>query len=450
MSSIKKDSVIALNLGLFEKMKLFLDNILEDSVLREELTGSSKNFTRDSKLNLPYLAGLILNLLKRSLGVELQESFGIIHNGRVSCTKSAFSQQRTKLLPAFFDGWNKVLVDIFYENYGKHVRKWKGYTLQAVDGSTAYLFDKGDVKAYFGTQLNQYGGKPMARVMQIFDVFNNIVVLGIIRPIIESEQAIMSSIVNKLPKNSLTLFDRGYPSFALMYLLLLQPDCKFLMRCTVGFNKEVKKFINSRKSSKIIELSATDTAIVGLKNHGHDITKDTKIKIRMVKFKLPSGIVEVLLTNLYDEKRFTIGDLKHLYGLRWGIETAYDKQKNQQQMEQFSGHRVICVQQDYAATIITANIQSLIEKQSDTFVKEKSEGRMYEYKINKNVSFGALKHNIVKIFLTKNPKEILVILQTLFEQNLEPVRPGRSNPRKEKSVRSKGKFQTFTNFKRAV
>lgn len=42
----------------------------------------------------------------------------------------------------------------------------------------------------------------------------------------------------------------------------------------------------------------------------------TVIKIRMVKIKLPDGVVEILLTNLYDEKLFTLADLKQLYGLR--------------------------------------------------------------------------------------------------------------------------------------
>ena len=34
-------------------------------------------------------------------------------------------------------------------------------------------------------------------------------------------------------------------------------------------------------------------------------------------------------------------------------------------MEQFSGHRVICIQQDYAAGLFVANLQSLIEKQCE-------------------------------------------------------------------------------------
>jgi len=120
--------------------------------------------------------------------------------------------------------------------------------------------------------------------------------------------------------------------------------------------------LQSSKSSKVIDLRATSNAIATLREHGYIITAATAIKVRMVKVLLSSGEVEILLTNLYDQNLYTNEDLKYLYGLRWGIETTYGKQKNQLQMEQFSGHRAICIQQDYAACLFVANLQSLIEK----------------------------------------------------------------------------------------
>lgn len=331
------------------------------------------------------------------------------------------------------------------------MKRWKGFRVQAIDGSTEYLLDKKEVIAHFGTQDNQFGKIAMARVMQIFDVLNNLIVWGDISPIKESEQSLMAALVPKLSEDSLTLFDRGYPSFALMFLLMNEKKPRsFVMRCKLGFNKEVREFVNSGKSSKIVEFAATDNAIKGLKELGIEITNMTTIKIRMVKFKLSSGITEVLLTNLYDETLYSLEDLKYLYGLRWKIETSYYSQKNQQQMEQFSGHRVICIQQDYLAGLLTANLQSLIEKQGDEYLNNINEKRKLDYKINRNVSWGALKHRIVQLFIAKKPKEILLLLQKEFERNIEPVRPDRRNQRKKKTKRLNGKYQTFSNYKRAV
>lgn len=56
----------------------------------------------------------------------------------------------------------------------------------------------------------------------------------------------------------------------------------------------------------------------------------------------------------------------------------------------------------------------------------------------------------LNLFLTQNPQTILLHLQKLFEQNLEPVRPNRNYPRHNNTAKPKGKFNTLTNYKRAI
>lgn len=170
----------------------------------------------------------------------------------------------------------------------------------------------------------------------------------------------------------------------------------------------------------------------------------------MVQINLPGGGQEILLTNLYDEDLYNLDALKHLYGLRWGIETAYNKAKNQQQLEQFSGIRVVCIEQDYLAGVFVANLQSLIEKQSYHYLKRISERRKHAYKINRNIGLGCLKHKIILLFLSNSIIEILLSLEKQFERNLEPIRPGRTYKRLKKAKRLTGKYQTFTNYKRAI
>jgi len=135
----------------------------------------------------------------------------------------------------------------------------------------------------------------------------------------------------------------------------------------------------------------------------------------MVKVILPDGEIEVLLTNLFDDKIFTIKKLSSLYFMRWKIETSYGKQKNQLQMEICSGHRVVCIQQDYGADLFVANLQSIIEKQCDQKVQEISASRRYEYKINRNIRWASLKNRILKLFIQSNNSfETLMELQDLF------------------------------------
>lgn len=70
------------------------------------------------------------------------------------------------------------------------------------------------------------------------------------------------------------------------------------MRCKVGFSNDGKCFVRSRKSTKIVTIYPTKDAIEQLKAYGYIVTKNTGMKVRMVKIKLPTGETEVLLTSL--------------------------------------------------------------------------------------------------------------------------------------------------------
>ncbi|GHT19540.1 hypothetical protein AGMMS4957_04020 [Bacteroidia bacterium] len=137
--------------------------------------------------------------------------------------------------------------------------------------------------------------------------------------------------------------------------------------------------------------------------------------------------------------------------MRWGIETYYGFEKNELQIESFSGIRPLCILQDFFANLFVYNLQSIIEKQSEPYLEAVSKKRNYQYKINKNVSFAMLKDRMIELFLErKEPADILMELQALFEQNLEPVRPGRKYPRIKKVRKVNGKYITLTNYKRAI
>jgi Transposase DDE domain len=428
-----------------------LEDISCSPELRELFTGNKSHFIRQRKLTLQCLIGIIINMPKRSLSIELRDFFDILADSK-SATKGAFSLQRSKLRPVFFQVWNSFLTKGFYTHYAKEVKRWKGFIVLAVDGSTINLPNKKELKERFGTWGNQHGdNSPMARIVQAYDVLNDLTILNTIHPITTSEKAIINGEVDKLLPTSLTLFDRGFPSYELMYLMIQAEQPKhFVIRCMTTFNNEVKLFAKSALNSKIIDLKASPNAIAGLLNKGFIITDSTHIKVRMVKVKLCTGETELLLTNLYDETLYTIADLNHLYNLRWGIETSYGMQKNQLQLEQFSGHRVICIEQDLHASVFVANLQSLINKQCADYLKTINTKRKHDYKINRNVSWAALKNNIVKFFFEDNPYELLIKLQLVFQQNLEAIRPGRKNKRTQKVRFRRGKYRTLTNYKRAI
>ncbi|HEY9220322.1 MAG TPA: IS4 family transposase [Lutibacter sp.] len=437
------------NIKIIEELKEFLKVINSNKKIKELFIEKSSDFSRNRTLTFNRTILMLLNMPKRSLAIEVREFFELIADNSITCTKSAFSSQRIKLKPLFFELWNKLLVDCFHHYYGEKVKKWNNFLLIGVDGSTAYLFNKEEVRDYFGVQENQFTQTPIARVMKFYDVLNKITIFSKICPIKISEQTIVADHIEKLPENSLSIYDRGFPGFALMYLHINQERPRhFVMRSKTGFNEQVKAFMNSAENDIIVEMFPKDKAIKKLYQYGYCVTKKTSIKVRMVKVVLNTGEIEVLLTNLYDQDIYKTACFKDLYYMRWGVETSYGADKNAQQLEQFSGHTVCSIKQDFYALIFVANLQSLIEKQCEPFLEKINKKRVHNYKINKNISIGSMKNKIVKLFLTEDPEGILLYLQNLFEQHIEPIRPNRSYSRK--IVKKSPRFKTLTNYKRAI
>jgi hypothetical protein len=397
------------------------------------------------------LVSLLLNMVKRSLSIEIQSFFSWLGNP-IGVSKSAFCQQRAKLKARFFEDWNKVLTNSYYKHYGEEVRLWKGYKILAVDGTTLSLPDTPTSREPYGCTANKHGSfGATARSSVLYDPLNNLVLSGTSDPYDTDERSTAVRLLKDMPESSLITLDRGYPCFRLAYIMTHIYMCKFVIRVKADVGKQVREFVDSSKSDTLIDMRATAKGINGLRKEGITANMQTTVPIRLVKVTLKNGEREILMTNPFDIDEYTYADLKEIYSLRWGIETFYGFAKNELQIESFSGTRPICIQQDFYATLFVYNLQSIIEKQSKEYIEVINKKRTRRYKINRNVSWAMLKYRITELFIGKRgTAEILKELQYLFERNLEPVRPGRSFPRIKKARKLNGKYVTFTNHKRSL
>ena len=447
MNNINNMNVVA-NVEIISELKRFLEEISSSAYRMQQYKFSAKDFTRKRILTFTLLSMLILNALKRSLSVELQDFFANFTQGK-ECTKQAFCEHRVKLKPEFFHEWNDVLAKNFYHYYGDRVKKWKEMLLWAMDGSTVALPDTEELRKHYGFASNQKGDSyPVARTCVLYDVLNQIAIKGFMHPYnVSEEQVSLDCLKNENMEEVLLLFDRGYPSYWLIYNLM-KKKTHFVMRAQRNY-KVIDDFLKSDQTDICVDLCPSNRSLKKLKAMGYKIDAKTPIKVRLVKIVLDTGEIEILITNLYDKELFSIDDLKEVYSLRWGIETFYGCIKEELQLQQFSGIRKICIEQDFAANLFLFNLQCLIEKQSDDYLKTVNEKRKHNYKVNKNVSWASLKYRVVKLFIEKDTIAILSELQYLFQKHLEPVRPNRKYPRKKKQ-RPDSKFYTLTNYKRAL
>lgn len=144
------------------------------------------------------------------------------------------------------------------------------------------------------------------------------------------------------------------------------------------------------------------------------------------------------MTTLLDQETFPTAVFQGLYGKRWGSETHYDVLKNVLEIEDFTGKSVVSVRQDFYATVLTSNIQGVIqwELQEEIEAENRGASRKYQYRLNKNVSIGLLKDTLVTLLLEQGDlQEFYDAMKAQMKRHRVPIRPGRRRPRTRKTRR---------------
>ena len=86
----KQYSMVSANIKIIEDLKYFLDSVSTDAAIRKLVIQADGDLSRNRKLPLSKLVGLIINMPKRSLSIEIQDFFECLEQ-ETSVTKGAFS-----------------------------------------------------------------------------------------------------------------------------------------------------------------------------------------------------------------------------------------------------------------------------------------------------------------------------------------------------------------------
>lgn len=433
------------NVKIIADLKNFITIVAANREILSKFCVSDRDFIRTRKLPFDKLVLLIAKLCKKTLSIEMEKFFEEVESP-INCSVSAFTQQRTKLEPVFFHFWNLVLQRSYYFHYGDAVKRWKGYRIIAADGSSISLVNTPSLKQYFGGQSNQQTDFVVAKTFYHYDVLNELILLPQIKPYRCGEMNMAYDAIDGIEEDMLTLYDRNFSNYKMVALHMWQEkERKFVIRAKESQNI-VKAFIERGKASAVVYMQPTASSIAGLKKSGFIITKDTLLKVRLVRVELPHT-TEVLITNLWEEDGHQVEEFKDLYAMRWSVETNISVQKNILQLESFSGLTVHSVLQDFYATVMVANLHSILIKDAQKTIDQTMQHRKYPMKVNKNKSFGKLKVNLVTLFIKHDVEAILQKLHDHFVREVVPIRKGRSFKRIRKNVQTRSKHKTFTNFK---
>jgi hypothetical protein len=310
-----------------------------------------------------------------------------------------------------------------------------------------------------GIHKNQFKEVASIKISAFFDVFSKIITLFDLFDKRKSDLlCCLENQIKSLPKDVIAVYDRGYGSQILPFFHDFFGS-KYVIRLKTDFSNMVRKFVQSPDNEIIITEPLSEKTYKRLEQF--NIRKSTldMISYRLVKVILPTGEIEILMTNL--DNSFSIKDLSEIYRLRWSIETCFFCLKSFQMLGTFSGYSELAVRQDIYVNLLFYNLQTIAQIEAEKEVKNVAERRKNKenknrkatnegYQLNRNIGAGTLRMYLTPIF-TCTDKKLESILQEIdiyCLQSIEKIKPNKQE-RKRKMHRQNDRHHTELNYKRA-
>ncbi len=420
----------------------YLDKIINSHEFLQKHRFLEKHFQRNRLLSFPKLIHYFLSLPKGSYQDELDHFYkNMLH---LDCfkrivSKAALCKARKKLKHEAFIELNREANHFFHKNMSPE--RWRGFNLLAIDGSTLALPDEKEIADHFGALKPEKGKpRPMARISQMFDVINKVTTDAVISPLKTGERQLAANhLLNLLPQD-LILMDRGYPAYWL-FNLILSLKSNFCARVSDKKWKIIKKFSNSGKKEKIIRLQAPPSSIMPCKEMGLDIKP---LKLRLVRVDLKNGETEILITSLTDDQIFPVHIFKELYHSRWPVEEDYKVLKCRIEVENFSGKSALSVNQDFHSKVLSKNLTAMTAHPLKGKIENKTRQRKYPYQLNFTQALSKMKSVMAMLFNQPGQitEKLISGIHHIFVNTIEPIRTGRTFPRKHK-IKRRGFYQNY-------
>lgn len=393
-----------------------------------------QDFTRERVFNFPLVFILLLQKSIKSLQLVLNELFIEAHI-KNPVTSSAYSQVRKKFKHTAFIALNEKAIALYYSD--NQMKRWKGYRVFGVDASRIILPDHPEISAEFGdtpikNQYGEIGHYSNAWFECRYDVLNHIAYQsGLYRSdsyeVDLALELLKQSVHKESDTRDLDIYDRGYCSYT-MIAHLIHYKRAFVIRCKANTFKEAASLFSGQEEwRKVVTLKAPKDKKKDMQAAGLPL----EVKVCFVSVVLDTGEIEVLITSLIDED-VERSEFKALYFLRWGVEGFYHLLKGRLNLENFTGKSLESVKQDFWSSIYISNVETIFTQDIEEEINANSKEGHLPKKINKAVSFNAIKNLAFQLFFyEKDETMIEEKLTQLFKTNTLVQREGRNAPRKK-------------------
>lgn len=405
------------------------------------------HFKRNRKLALEDVVKLLLSMQGGSLKKEL-------HEAGVKASPSAFSQQRQKIPWTVFEDTLEQFNILCKDNDRK---KYKGYRLLAVDGTTVNMARNPKAESFVQYSENDRGFNQL-HITPLYDVLNNTYLHSIVQPEpCKDEVGALGSMLAwhwfEFTEPTLIVADRGFESYN-AFAYFMEPEyqnVEFLVRVKQGRGamREIGKLpMRELDTDVAFTVTTTQTNVdkqnnyifLQTRKHENKIYSDKTragrwehpspfpMKFRVVRFRLDTGEYETLATSL--PRSIRPEEIKELYHSRWTVETAFRQLKYGLGLVNLHGKSDECVRQEVYASMILNNFCSRIV--NEVIIQQK-ENNIYEHKVNMSMAL-----HLCRSFFRDENADAEQLMNDIARYT-EPIRPGRSDTRNVKA-------QTFRGF----
>lgn len=380
---------------------------------------------------------MILRGHKFSLQNALNKVFGALGKLRLVPTASAYCQARQKLDPALFQELTTITAQDFYRLAGQEgsVATWRGHRLLGGDGSFLTLPDTPELRKTYTVQRDPRSGTETVQALSVvlYDLRNDLALGAKLGPIVAEKKYLFDLWELTKPGDTLVL-DRLFADYCVI-AFAAHTGRNVVIRCPQMSAGVVRRFWASELKEQVMVLPCPTTPSTRAFVKEHHLPMETRV--RLIKFTLPTGETEVLLTTLCDQRQYPTVEFYQVYGWRWANETYYDRFKNIFEVERFSGQSQHVIEQDFYAMVFLTTLESVLTKSAQTVLSENDQQQkaQTEARVNRALSYSSLCDRVVA--LLADPRQDLETvrdeLHRLFLQTPTRYRPEREYPRKKRA-----------------
>jgi hypothetical protein len=419
-----------------EKVTTSLETIITDLANCPSLflKNPCVDFSRNRKIDFKKFIGITMNSGGCTMTKELLDFFDFKANAP---TVSAYTQQRSKVLPEAFE----FIFHEFNLQNTNNQNLYYGYRLLACDGSNLSIATNPN-DAETAWKQNQFGGiTNHLHLNAFYDVLNRVYTDAIIQTAAEYQEhrACIQMLERSSMEKVILVADRGYENYNIM-AHAIKKGWNFLIRIKdIGSNGIASGLTLPDKEifDVDIDVALTRKQTKMKKQEGYKFmptcqtfdylpigsSEDYPISFRMVRFPISEDSYELVVTNL-DRFEFPADKLKEIYHLRWGIETSFRELKYAIGLTSFHAKKVDYIKQEIFARLTLYNYCEIITShvvENSNHCNDKT----------KQVNFTIAIYICREYLRGKrqlSPPDVI----KLIEKHTLPVRPGRREPRKVK------------------